>query len=677
MVDLRRVAAIAISTTLLWAGCTERLDLAIQLQSFQVTGLRSCPKPGAPEADCTPDVPGGSKLQPLPYVSGASCSGSCEDGEQCIGGRCSRCYRVDVAAIGNDGKPSAYTGPLRLDVTPGFVSPATTGFQMTEGTALGVDVCIDRVSGPAHIWVEHDGVAVRPADVRYGQCNDGVDNDGNGLVDLADPGCQDATDNLEAPVTGAAGVSDGLWFDSPTIRQMQKGDLIRTSPLEGQQVEIEKGAMVASNVTGNGFYVTDLDDAGLPMPFASVFVFTFSAPTGVSLGDFVCYAAGGVQEHAGHTQIVFPSYRALTPRELLGPMVAALLGAPSVTAGALEAAGIDAASGAKLLAGRPYDTVDLATVRRVLGLGQCDAAGPATLNLLRKLATRYPACVEHARLTDPQNQLPSTIAPEDRAVFGADLLAQLCALAPPGCERAPGPALFRALGVDALGADLTDALVVEDPSSFQTYIQNVYANSLLLESHESGLITVRDIAVSTRFVACDRNGNGRIDGSDETTCRNDCRVEPLCTDLEGYFEFGQWSYVAAGKKKMGASVVLARRFAPLDIDFIGQDDQNGLCTLEKTPLGFLQYLCPERTLAALAGSVRHVYLCGSSGNESTCDLQFWILDPRFDADVTMPPDLDQDGDGATPAAGDCNDNNPGIGPGSPECAPGPADPCED
>jgi len=29
------------------------------------------------------------------------------------------------------------------------------------------------------------------------QCNDGVDNDGDGLVDLADPGCQDIDDNDE------------------------------------------------------------------------------------------------------------------------------------------------------------------------------------------------------------------------------------------------------------------------------------------------------------------------------------------------------------------------------------------------------------------------------------------------------------------------------------------------
>ena len=43
------------------------------------------------------------------------------------------------------------------------------------------------------------------------QCDDGIDNDGDGLIDLNDPGCAFASDNDETDTTVASGVFVGTW----------------------------------------------------------------------------------------------------------------------------------------------------------------------------------------------------------------------------------------------------------------------------------------------------------------------------------------------------------------------------------------------------------------------------------------------------------------------------------
>jgi hypothetical protein len=182
---------------------------------------------------------------------------------------------------------------------------------------------------------------------------------------------------------------------------------------------------------------------------------------------------------------------------------------------------------------------------------------------------------------------------------------------------------------------LSELLTKEDPTAgHTTYLEAVYANSLLLERYEGNLIRFSDIAVSTRFIACDKNLNGKIDlGTPEYACRGACQEDLMCTDLEGFFEYQQYAGITAGKKKIYGSTALADEFRPLKITFIGGEDQNRRCTKEVTPEGFVQYLCPPLTLKSLTGSLRHIYLCSPDSDESKCDLQFWVADPRFDGDV--------------------------------------------
>lgn len=501
---------------LLLSACTTRTKVAEGLNTFEVTLSQ--------EAS---EQPKGTAEAPLAFVTGRVCAQAshCDPGEQCIDNECSRCYRIDVTARGNKGEEFDFDGTLRVTVAPGLVTGSTQFAQMVDGRIEGHEVCFNRNVGRTNIWVEHDGVVPRPDDVKFGQCNDGLDNDDNGLTDMADPGCASAEDHLEGPVTGAAGASDDLLFQTPAVDDLQRTTLVRNSPMQGLHIVVERGPMVVTNVVGNGFYVTDMDAAKEPKPFASVFIFTFSVPEGVQLNDLVCWFSGNVEEHVGHTQVIFPSFE--THR---------------------------------------WDDpeIDLETCRRDISFD----------------INRYP--------------------------------------------QAPG----------GQGADLTDQLAVETGPFDGATIGN---NSLLLEAYEASLVTLRNIAVPTRFIACDGDGSGSVDNNDERECRNQCNDDPGCSDLESYFEFRQWLGIVDGRKRMGFSVALAHEFTPLDIDFLGQDDQLGLCTRETTPLGFLQYHCPERTVAAITGSLRHIYLCGSTGGND-CGLQFWILDPRFDEDVKLTGD---------------------------------------
>ena len=185
--------------------------------------------------------------------------------------------------------------------------------------------------------------------------------------------------------------------------------------------------------------------------------------------------------------------------------------------------------------------------------------------------------------------------------------------------------------------ELTPALAQELGLKNNTdYMAAVYANSLMLEQYEGNLVRFADLEVSDRFIACDANGNGMIDSATpEYGCRSDCQDDPLCSDLEGYFQYAQYAAVTAGKKKVYASVALADQFEPVSIPFLGADDETGRCTHAVTDDGFLEYTCTPLSLASLSGSLRHIFLCGDGSDESKCDLQFWVIDPRYDGDVVV------------------------------------------
>lgn len=528
---MNRLHAIALLVGLALAGCTLVEDAPNRLSSFEVTLEEGMDR--------------GTEESPLSYATGRSCGTAgltCDDGEVCKGGQCSMAVRISVAALTPSGEVAkGFNGPVRIDVTPGTVPGEESVLFLEDGVADDVEVFINRSMGKTHVWVEQDGFEPKPDGVLYGECNDGEDNDGNGLIDMADPGCLNPEDDREQRVTLSSGTSEQLTFSYPTIREIQYTETsLSSTPLQYEQVTVPGGRKVVVNVVANGFYVADLADQDKEKPFNGIFVFTFSKPKGVEYGDIICQFSGSLEEHVGMTQVVFPSF----------------------------------------------------VVR------------------------------------DPDN--PACLADEDISGF-----------IPP----APVDVLERELILDEYVASSS---LAED---------NHTENCRRLERFESTLIRFSDLAVSTRYVKCDRNGNGTIDGGVESTCRSVCQDDPLCTDLEGYFEYSQWAGLLGGRKKVYASVALADQFKPLAIDFIGEEDQNGLCTYSKTPQGFDEYMCPPRTLESVTGSLRHIHLCSASETDARCGLQFWVLDPRFNGDVVIGDTTDMDQDGVTIEAGDCNDNN--------------------
>jgi len=521
-------------------GCSETIPYELKLTSFEVT-LSS----GQDE------LPGSAET-PLQYVSGRNCTADaqCEDGESCTDGQCSIQILIDIQAMGSDGNPYPYNGWVHIDVTPGVVTPSSSYVELEDGVAKNVPVSLNRAIGKGNIWVEADGFAPAEPGQLFGQCNDGIDNDGNGVKDLGDYGCLSKDDNLEAPVSLATGASETLTFANPSIRDVQyTPNSLATSPLQTQQVRVTDGVKVVTNVVANGFYLVDIEDQSEDVMFNGIFIFTFSKPQGIYYGDVVCEFSGSVDEYVGMTQVTFPSFEVYSPEN--------------------------------------------------------------------------PKC-------NPD-------------MFDAYEAA-----------AAPAP------------TDVTESLLDEF-----TGIQNNHTtNCKNLEPYEANLVTFSDVAVTERLIACDQNGNGTIDAGPEVTCRSECQTDPLCTDLEGYFEYSQWAGVVAGKKKIYGSIALADRFKPLDIDYIGQPDGNGLCEYELLENGFHQYTCPPRQLESLTGALRHIHLClGSAGDgDASCGLQFWVIDPRFNGDIAIGQDTDLDGDGVSIADGDCNDNNPSVLPGAEEQA---------
>ena len=281
------------------AGCSETIPYELKLTSFEVS-----------LSDGQDALPG-SIDAPLQYVSGRNCTADsqCDDGESCADGQCSIQMKIDIQAIGSDGNPYPYDGWVHIDVTPGVVTPSTSYIEIKDGVATNIPVSLNRTIGKGHIWVEVDGFAPNESGQLFGQCNDGIDNDGNGVIDLADYGCLSKEDNLEGPVSLATGATETLIFANPTIRDVQyTPNSLATSPLQTQQVRVTDGTKVVVNVVANGFYLVDIEDQNEDGMYNGIFIFTFSKPQDIYYGDVVCEFSGSVDEYVGMTQVTFPSF---------------------------------------------------------------------------------------------------------------------------------------------------------------------------------------------------------------------------------------------------------------------------------------------------------------------------------------------------------------------------------
>ncbi|AKV02598.1 hypothetical protein AKJ09_09261 [Labilithrix luteola] len=278
-----------------------------------------------------PDVKTGTRLEPLPLSINTA----------------SR-FAIQIQALNPDGTPDTeFSRYVRISATPGAVSQFhdedTDGRNvlLTNGQSGPVNVDLANAFGETYIIASDLGYV--PADPNRQPppaCSDGIDNNGNGLIDYpADPGCAFANDDAEEGGTYAEGASPPIYFKLPRIADMrglrcvQRGGVTDCSgngatPYPKQQVLIDTGyhekaaedgshffafdfSTVVTRLSTDGFYAMDIADGVRTPPFSgfnSVFAFNFSTPPLMRVCDRLQSFGGTASEFFGFTQISYPTW---------------------------------------------------------------------------------------------------------------------------------------------------------------------------------------------------------------------------------------------------------------------------------------------------------------------------------------------------------------------------------
>ncbi len=192
--------------------------------------------------------------------------------------------------------PESSTNHARLDLADGATAT------MTVSLALGY--------GPTRIWVVDEGFL--PATGAPAACMNASDDDGDGLADdVQDPGCASAEDGSEEGGSMAAGISPQITFVNPRISDVQ-GDSWE-SPLMGRAVRIDRGRLVVTRISSDGFWVTDIDPAAPAGGSNSLYAFNYNTPWHLRECDLLTDLTGIVGEFYGYTELQFPSWTVADP----------------------------------------------------------------------------------------------------------------------------------------------------------------------------------------------------------------------------------------------------------------------------------------------------------------------------------------------------------------------------
>jgi len=195
--------------------------------------------------------------------------------------------------------------------------------------------------------------------------------------------------------------------------------------------------------------------------------------------------------------------------------------------------------------------------------------------------------------------------------------------------------------------DVTDMLQKEDPKS-SDYTNQLMATAQALEPYESSLVSISDVELSVRFLACDSDEDDSYpSGSDDDLCRDTCQADPYCTQLESYFQYSQVGAYVADRKKIFIATDTMKGQQPLEVAFIGANDESGNCpdiedpetgevlveNPHKVTIGdtlYVEYTCPQRSLDKITGNLRHIYMCDPKpGKKESCGLQLTMIIPRM------------------------------------------------
>ncbi len=192
---------------------------------------------------------------------------------------------LKVEALDRNAEPAPFRGTLDVKTQPGTLE-SDDEVELVEGVWEG-DVTLRYPFGPTRVWF--------------------TDEDGDG--DGREP-------------TFISGVSDALWYELPTIAQVQATDDHEENNLKGEYTTIRTvdRKVVVLAVGQSGMWVTDLEDP--PGDYNSMFIYTYnkpeySTPEGDVADEDIIYAepgqrlaslGGGNQEYLATTQLSFPQY---------------------------------------------------------------------------------------------------------------------------------------------------------------------------------------------------------------------------------------------------------------------------------------------------------------------------------------------------------------------------------
>ncbi|MBP9113453.1 MAG: hypothetical protein KBF88_11640 [Polyangiaceae bacterium] len=234
-------------------------------------------------------------------------------------------FRINIEMQKKNGElDTDFNGFVRISAKPGNVKsvsgPGAIGrnVELKNGRAENVDVDLIAAFGNTFIWVDEIGYVASAKE--NPACSDGVDNNGNGLIDFpADPGCAFANDDSEEGGTYASGSSDTIFFAEPRIADVRGVELGGGTPsFPNEQVRLDTGFRegaskpfafntVVTRIAADGFYVTDLDD---PRGYSSIYMFNFNAPPQLRVCDRLTSLTGTSTVFYGFTQLSFPTWSA-------------------------------------------------------------------------------------------------------------------------------------------------------------------------------------------------------------------------------------------------------------------------------------------------------------------------------------------------------------------------------
>jgi hypothetical protein len=237
-------------------------------------------------------------------------------------------FTVDVEAQLPDGTTdTSFNGYVNVLIQPGTVLDLNVrNVQLQNGVAQGVIVPAVGAFGEAHIWADDLGYQpAAPNRTPPPQCSDGVDNNGNGLIDYpADPGCYAPVDDSEDLGSYASGSSQSLYFQLPRIQLVRGYDPSdngngNATLFPHTQVDIDTGwrggtsydfSTVVIGLTAAGFYAQDLQTDQNPAPgYGGIYAYNFSTPAFMRVCDRLQLLSGTASDFYGFTELNYPTWQ--------------------------------------------------------------------------------------------------------------------------------------------------------------------------------------------------------------------------------------------------------------------------------------------------------------------------------------------------------------------------------